>query len=150
MKTINGQIESYNNSNRSEYKTIGTKVKIIEIPIMNQRLKIYGYQTIGELIHDFISSKFPPIHDDEQLKALKVNLNQSGQFTALSGVYLSFLNNIDYEEMFRYYINNLKLHTKSARDLVSYFRRYSDIFFGNHPDEILKYAPHKRSGSYNQ
>jgi hypothetical protein len=68
MKTINGQIESYNNSNRSEYKTIGTKVKIIEIPIMNQRLKIYGYQTIGELIHDFISSKFSPIHDDEQLK----------------------------------------------------------------------------------
>jgi intergrase/recombinase len=145
METINGQVESSNNNHSPEYKTIGTKVKIIEIPIMNQRLKIYGYQTIGELIHDFISSKFPPIHDDEQLKALKVNLNQSGQFTALSGAYPSFLNNIDYEEMFSYYINNLKLHTKSARDLVSYFRHYSDIFFGNHPDEILKFAPHKRS-----
>ena len=47
--------------------------------------------------------------------------------------------------MLKFYVNNLRLHNKSARDLISYFRRYYDIFFGNHPDEILKYAPHKRS-----
>ena len=76
---------------------------------------------------------------------MKANLQQNGQLTSLSGSYPSFLNNIDYEEMLRFYINNLKLHNKSARDLISYFRRYYDIFFGNHPDEILKYAPHKRS-----
>ena len=40
----------------------------MDIPILNQRLKIYGYQTIGELIHDFVKSKFPPIYDDEELK----------------------------------------------------------------------------------
>ncbi|MGB8035655.1 MAG: hypothetical protein WCF03_17715, partial [Nitrososphaeraceae archaeon] len=96
-------------------------------------------------IHDFIKEKFPSIHDDEELKSLKANLQQNDQLTSLSGSYPSFLNNIDYEEMLRFYISNLKLHNKSARDLISYFRRYYDIFFGNHPDEILKYAPHKRS-----
>ena len=44
------------------------------LPILNQRLKIYGYETIGELIHDFIKEKFPPIHDDEELKSLKAQL----------------------------------------------------------------------------
>src|SRR2546423_9526931 len=144
----NTQLEHYDGgtvNSVAEYKTIGTKVKNSEIPILNQRLKIYGYQTIGELIHDFIKSKFPPIHDDEELKSLKANLQQNGQLTSLSGSYPSFLNNIDYEEMLRFFINNLKLHNKSAIDLISYFRRYYDIFFGNHPDEILKYAPHKRS-----
>ena len=124
---------------------MGTKVKNIDIPILNQRLKIYGYQTIGELIHDFIKAKFPPIYDDQELRSMKTNLQQNGQLTTLSGSYPSFLNNIDYDEMLKFYINNLRLHNKSARDLVSYFRRYYDIFFGSHPDEILKYAPHKRS-----
>ena len=142
MNTLKIQSEQ---GTKPAFKTIGTKVKIIELPILNQRLKIYGYETIGGLIHDFIHEKFPPIHDDEQLKVLKTNLHGSGQVTALSGIYPSFLNSIDYEDMFRYYVNNLKLHIKSAKDLVSYFRRYSDIFFGNHPDEILKYTPHKRS-----
>ena len=46
----NLQLEHCNgNSNKLiiEYKTIGTKVKNSEIPILNQRLKIYGYETIG-------------------------------------------------------------------------------------------------------
>ena len=77
---------------------------------------------------------------------MKTNLHRNGQWTSLSGSsYPSFLNNIDYDEMLKFYVNNLKLNNKSARDLVGYFRRYYDIFFGNHPDEILKYAPHKRS-----
>ena len=137
--------DTNNNDKTTEFKTVGTKVKNIDIPILNQRLKIYGYQTIGELIHDFIKAKFPPIYDDQELKSMKTNLQQNGQLTTLSGSYPSFLNNIDYDEMLKFFVNNLRLHNKSARDLVSYFRRYYDIFFGNHPDEILKYAPHKRS-----
>jgi hypothetical protein len=137
--------ENYRNSKTTDFKTIGTKVKNIDTPILNQRLKIYGYQTIGELIHDFIKSKFPPVYYEEELKSMKTNLQQNGQWTSLSGSYPSFLNNIDYDEMLKFYVNNLRLHNKSARDLVSYFRRYYDIFFGTHPDEILKYAPHKRS-----
>jgi hypothetical protein len=74
---------------------------------------------------------------------MKANLQQNGQLRSLSGSYPSFLSNIDYDEMLKFYTNNL--HNKSARDVVSYFRRYYDIFFGNHPDEVLKYAPHKRS-----
>ena len=149
MKSINAttKVEHHksNNNKITEFKTIGTKIKNMDIPILNQRLKIYGYQTIGELIHDFIKTKFPPIHDDEELRSMKANLQQNGQLTSLSGSYPSFLNNIDYDEMLKFYTNNLRLHNKSARDLVSYFRRYYDIFFGNHPDEVLKYAPHKRS-----
>jgi intergrase/recombinase len=137
--------DNYGNNKTVEFKTIGTKVKNMDIPILNQRLKIYGYQTIGELIRDFIKSKFPPIHDDEELKSMKSNLQQNGQWTSLSGSYPSFLNNIDYDEMLKFYVNNLRLNNKSGRDLVSYFRRYYDIFFGKDPDEILKYAPHKRS-----
>jgi intergrase/recombinase len=137
--------KSINDNKVIEFKTMGTKVKNTDIPILNQRLKIYGYQTIGKLIHDFIKAKFPPIYDDQELRSMKTNLQQNGQLTTLSGSYPSFLNNIDYDEMLKFFISNLGLHNKSARDLVSYFRRYYDIFFGNHPDEILKYAPHKRS-----
>jgi hypothetical protein len=99
MESINNKIKTLNKDNYSknsnndkitEFKTIGTKVKNIDILLLNQRLKIYGYQTIGELIHDFIKSKFPPIHDDEELRSMKNNLQQNGQLTALSGSYRLF------------------------------------------------------------
>jgi hypothetical protein len=36
--------------------------------------------------------------------------------------------------------------TKTSKSLVSYFRRYTDIFFGPGPDdELFKLKPHKRS-----
>lgn len=87
MEQINTttKFDHHNNPSNNkviEFKTMGTKVKNIDIPILNQRLKIYGYQTIGELIHDFIKAKFPPIHDDEQLRSIKNNLQQNGQLTS--------------------------------------------------------------------
>jgi hypothetical protein len=51
--------KSINDNKVIEFKTMGTKVKNTDIPILNQRLKIYGYQTIGELIHDFIKAFKP-------------------------------------------------------------------------------------------
>src|SRR5215831_10845747 len=128
-----GDHKPSNDNKVVEFKTMGTKVKNIDIPILNQRLKIYGYQTIGELIHDFIKARFPPIYDDQELRSMKTNLQQNGQLTTLSGSYPSFLNNIDYDEMLKFFVKNLRLHNKSARDLVSYFRRYFDILFGSQP-----------------
>ena len=36
------------------------------------------------------------------------------------------------------------------RDLVSYFRRYRDIFFGPEPGRLHKFKPHKRVGLYKE
>ena len=42
-------------------------------------------------------------------------------------------------------MNIRKFDKKHARDLVSYFRRYRDIFFGPEPGDLHKFKPHKRA-----
>ena len=137
--------ESQSRGSNAEFKTIGTKVRLSQLPIMNQRLKIYGFDTIGQLIHDFINAKFPPIYDEDTFRSMKVNLQSSGQFSVVNSLYPSFLDRIDYEDLLKFYLSNLKLQNKNGRDLVSDFRRYSDLFFGSDPSDILKFSPHKRS-----
>lgn len=43
------------------WKCFTIKIKPDELPVLNQRLKIYGSGTTTEMIKDFISGKFPVI-----------------------------------------------------------------------------------------
>ena len=46
--------------------------------------------------------------------------------------------------MLRYYTDIRKLHPKTSKCLISYFRRYRERFFGKNVEEIRTYSPNKR------
>jgi len=56
----------------------------------------------------------------------------------------TFYKNVDYDDMLKYLLTIRKLNNKHVRDIVSYFRRSCDVFFGPQPEEILKLKSPKR------
>lgn len=78
---------------------------------------------MGEMVRAFIQGRFPPA-----LKMSKANVVES----------------IDRQKLLSYYLNNKKYSEKYAHDLVSYFKRYKDVFFSDQVEQILSLAPHKR------
>lgn len=128
------------------WKCFTIKIKQEELPVLNQRLKLYGYETMTELTKDFILGKFPFITEDRQIQALDSNLQANGLKTAvINGPFEpSFYKDADLDEMLKYLLSIRKLHEHNARSLVSYFKRFRDSFFGRDPTEISKLTPHKR------
>lgn len=45
----------------NEWKTVGVGIKSQDLPALNQRLRLYGFETLGQLVGDFLIAKFPPI-----------------------------------------------------------------------------------------
>lgn len=128
------------------WKCFTIKIKPNELPILNQRLKIYGFNTTTELVKDFIAGKFPVITEDRQIQAYDSNLQANGLKTAvINGPFdPSFYKNTDLEDMLNYLLNIKRLQEHNARSLVSYFRRFRDTFFGQDPTQISMLTPHKR------
>jgi hypothetical protein len=54
-------------------KSLTARVKPEDLPIFNQRLKLFGFNSINELVHDFIAGKFPQITEDRQIDNLVSN-----------------------------------------------------------------------------
>lgn len=50
--------------NKDEWKCFTIKVRPNELAVLNQRLKLYGYETMTELTKDFMAGRFPPITED--------------------------------------------------------------------------------------
>ena len=131
---------------KSEWKTIGVRIKAKDLPLFNRRLSLYGFETLGALVADFLTGKFPVITEDRQIQTLDSNIQGNGMKTALEGQFEpTFYKNIDLDDMLNYLLNIRKFQNHNARSLVNYFRRYRDIFFGPDPAEILKLTPHKKS-----
>ncbi len=122
------------------------KIRHEQLPVLNQRLKLYGYDTMTELTRDFISAKFPVITEDRQIQAFDVNLQANGLKTAvINGPFEpSFYKETNLDDMLKYLLTIRKLQEHNARALVSYFKRFSDTFFGRDPTEINKLTPNKR------
>jgi len=135
-------------TNNAVWKTVGVRVKQQDLFTLNQRLQIYGFETVGQLISDFTIGKFPVITEDRQIQRLDANNNiqSSNQSTIINSSFEpTFYKNVDLEDMLKYFLNIRKFDKKHARDLVSYFRRYRDIFFGPEPGDLHKFKPHKRA-----
>jgi hypothetical protein len=60
-------------------KSLTARVKPEDLPIFNQRLKLFGFNSINELVHDFIAGKFPQITEDRQIDNLVSNTQSNGQ-----------------------------------------------------------------------
>jgi intergrase/recombinase len=128
------------------WKCFTIKIKQEDLVTLNQRLKLYGYETMTELTKDFILGKFPVITEDRQIQAYDGNLQANGLKTAvINGPFEpSFYKDTDLDDMLKYLLNIRKLQEHNARSLVSYFKRFGDAFFGRDPTEISKLTPHKR------
>jgi intergrase/recombinase len=131
---------------KNEWKTIGVRIKFNDLPLFNRRLSLYGFETLGALVADFLTGKFPVITEDRQIQSLDSNMQSNGMQTTVNGQFEpTFYKNIDLDDMLNYLLNIRKFQNHNARSLVNYFRRFRDIFFGSDPAEILKLKPHKRS-----
>ena len=128
------------------WKTVGVRIRSQDLPILNQRLRLYGFETLGQLVSDFLTTKFPPITEDRQIQAMDSNTQSNGLKTLVtSGSFEpTFYKNVTLDDMLKYLLTIRKLDNKHVKDIVSYFRRFRDLFFGPQPEEILKFNPPKR------
>ena len=80
-------IEKNNNSDSkiTEWKTIGVRIKIIELANLNRQLDRLNYSTLGDLVKDLIAGKITRLTDDKQIEIMNINLQTTGQLTGLSG-----------------------------------------------------------------
>jgi intergrase/recombinase len=138
------QLESRNPN--SSWKTVGVRIRQQDLPVLNQRLRLYGFDTLGQLVADFLTTKFPPLTEDRQIQAMESNTQSFGLKTLINGATFdpTFYKNVDFDDMLKYLLTIRKLDIKHVKDIVSYFRRFRDLFFGAQPEEILKFQPPKR------
>jgi hypothetical protein len=128
--------------NKSEWKTIGVKVRLSELHNLNRQLDRLGYTTLGDLVKDLIVGKITRLTDDQQIDIMKTNLQANGQITGLLGKPYDFYKQIDIEDFLTYLKS--KYHEHTAKCYLSYFERYANVFFGLNPDvELFKLNPHK-------
>ena len=127
-----------------EWKTIGVKVRLAELAVLNRQLTRLNYDTLGNLVKDLIGGKITHVTEDQQIEIMKTNLQTNGQITGLSGKPYDFYKQIDVNDLHKYLIE--KYHEHTGNSYLSYFEKYDSLFFGPNPDvELFKFKPHKRS-----
>ena len=120
-------------------KSLTARVKPEDLIVFNQRLKLFGFNSINELVHEFIAGRFPLITEDKQIDNLIGNTQSNGQRTILEVSNAGdFYKNVDLDDMYNYYQNIRGLHPKTCKDLISYFRRFKDQFFTPQKGEELR------------
>ncbi|WP_458743412.1 hypothetical protein [Candidatus Nitrosocosmicus sp. T] len=86
------------------------------------------------------------ITKDKQIENLSENSDKMGMKTLLDGQFASdFYMKANTTDMHGYYLNIRGYHKNTCRDLISYFRRFRDVFFTNRVDEIRSTTPRVRS-----
>ena len=136
--------ERKSKAQNTEWKTIGVKVRVGELPLLNRQLARFNYNTLGDLVKGLIAGKITQVTEDQQIEIMKTNLQTSGQLTGLSGKPYDFYKQIDVTDLLKYLIERYSEHT--AKCYLNYFDKYGTIFFSPNPHvELLKLAAHKRS-----
>jgi hypothetical protein len=131
--------KKYTNDNR---KSLTARIKPEDLPVINQRLKLFGFNSVNELVHDFIKGKFPQITEDRQIENLINNTQSNGLKSFLEGgTSRDFYKKADLNDMYNYYLNIRKFHPKTCRDLISYFKRFREQFFTERVEEIRTLSP---------
>src|SRR5829696_6302852 len=82
----------------SNWKTVGVRIRSQDLPVLNQRLRLYGFETLGQLVADFLITKFPPLTEDRQIQAMESNTQSFGLKTLVNGVSFdpTFYKNVDF------------------------------------------------------
>jgi intergrase/recombinase len=78
-----------------EWKTIGVKVRVSELPNLNRQLDRLSYTTLGDLVKDLIAGKITRLTDDQEIDIMKTNLQANSQITGLESKPYDFYKQID-------------------------------------------------------
>ena len=83
---------------------------------------------------------------------MESNTQSFGLKTLINGATFdpTFYKNVDFDDMLKYLLTIRKLDSKHVKDIVSYFRRFRDLFFGTQPEEILEFNHLKEDELYKQ
>jgi len=85
-------------------KSFTARVKPEDLIVFNQRLKLFSFNSINELVHEFIAGIFPQITEDKQIEKLIGNTHSNGPRTVLkAGNTFNFYKNVDLNDMYNYY-----------------------------------------------
>ena len=107
---------------KDDRKSLTARVKPEDLIVFNQRLKLFGFNSINELVHEFIAERFPQITEDIQIDNLIGNTQSNGQRTVLEGDnHCDFYKNADLDDMYNYYQNIRGFHPKTCKDLIELF-----------------------------
>ena len=123
--------ERKSKAENTEWKTIGVKVRLGELPLLNRQLERFHYNTLGDLVKGLIAGKITQVTEDQQIEIMKTNLQTSGQLTGLSGKPYDFYKQIDVTDFLKYLIERYSEHT--AKCYVNYFDKYIQYFLAQIP-----------------
>jgi intergrase/recombinase len=113
-----------------------------DLPIFNQRLKLFGFNTLNEMVHDFIKGQFAKVTEDRQIDNLFHNQQTGGLKSLLEGGSdRDFYEKADTNDIYNYYLHVRKSHPNTCRDLISYFKRFRELFFTERIEEIRVLTP---------
>lgn len=119
----------------STWKTVGVRIRLSELSLLNKQLDRLNYVTLGDLAKDLIAGRITRLTDDQQIDVMTTNLQTTGQITGLSGQPYDFYKQIDIIDFSNYLKDRYHEHT--ANCYSSYFEKYSHVVFGNNPDVEL-------------
>jgi hypothetical protein len=81
--TRKGQLKK---SVNSSWKTVSVRTRPQDLPVFNQRLRLYGFETLGQLVADFLTTKLLPLTEDRQIQAMESITQSFGLKTLINGV----------------------------------------------------------------
>ena len=128
----------------TEWKSVTVRLKENDLVMLNNKLKLNGFDTFSQFIHAWIKGQYPTHEKDEQVERLIQRIRTKGIVDPLTGEFSpTFYRHIDSKDLL---IDLSKRHAypKHAKDLVRYFERYVEIFFTK-PDLIRTESGHKRA-----
>jgi hypothetical protein len=96
---LNDRAEAISELQKSEWKTIGIRVRNVELPLLNKQLDRLNYVTMGDLVKDLIAGKITRLTDDQRIDIMKTNLQSNCQLTGLSGKPYDFYKQIDINDL---------------------------------------------------
>src|SRR6188472_114466 len=91
---------------KTEWVAMNVKVRREDVPILNERLKLLGFETLGQLTKKIINGTFPHVTEDRQIANLTDNVDKSGLKSILEGSHSSdFYMKANTQDMYDYYLN---------------------------------------------
>lgn len=112
---------------------------------LNVRLKVDGYQNIGQLLRDYSTYKFPKYSKDEQVEKLLDRIKDRNIKDPFTGEVdsVTFYENVEKADFLNYLLKRYHLYDKHGRDMFKYWEKWCKVFFTK-PELILTESPSVR------